>query len=103
MTTLNPDDEFESVLIHMVETRRSKGHDYGDDADTFSNITAATEFGVEPWLGAAIRLNDKVSRVKSMAKKRNLKNESVEDSFLDIAIYGIICLIMYRRDNNGND
>lgn len=100
--TLDEKDEFESVLVKMVETRRSKGHDYGDDNDTFSNITAAEEFGVPAWRGAAIRLNDKVSRVKSMSRKGVLKNESIEDSFLDIAVYAIICLIMWRRHANSD-
>lgn len=44
-----------------------------------------------------IRANDKMTRVKNMAKKGYLANESVEDSLLDIAVYAIIALILYRE------
>lgn len=92
-----PQDEFEATLADLAKLRRQKGHDYGDDKDTFSNITQSEDFGVDGWLGAAIRLNDKVNRIKSFAKKGSLKNEPIEDAFKDIAVYAIIALVLYRR------
>ena len=97
LLVLDEDDPFESIVLELVELRRQKGHDYGDDKDTFSNITQSEDFGVDGWLGAAIRLNDKVNRIKSFAKKGSLKNEPIEDAFKDIAVYAIIALVLYRR------
>lgn len=97
LLVLDEDDPFESIVLELVELRRRKGHDYGDDKDTFSNITQSEDFGVDGWLGAAIRLNDKVNRIKSFAKKGSLKNEPIEDAFKDIAVYAIIALVLYRR------
>ena len=92
-----PQDEFEWVIVELIEMRRSKGHDYGDDTDTFSNISQSANFGVQPWLGAIIRLNDKISRIQAFVKKHNLKNEPIEDSFKDIAVYAIIALVKWRE------
>jgi len=94
---LEVNDEFEATIADLAKLRRQKGHDYGDDKDTFSNITQSEDFGVDGWLGAAIRLNDKVNRIKSFAKKGSLKNEPIEDAFKDIAVYAIIALVLYRR------
>ena len=48
--------------------------------------------------GIQIRLNDKVNRLKNLFKngKNFVKDESVEDTFMDIANYGIIGLLLLK-------
>lgn len=91
------DPRFHALLAQMGQMHAKKAADYGTDQDLFANIRASLEFGVAPWLGALIRLNDKVTRLKTFAKKRALANESVEDSLMDLAAYSLIALILFRE------
>ncbi len=81
----------------MGELHDRKQQDYGTDNDPFANVRASREFGVEPWIGAMVRLNDKITRVKSFIAKGNLANESLEDSLSDIAVYAVIAKVLYRE------
>jgi hypothetical protein len=55
--------------------------------------------GIEPWKGVVVRLGDKYSRLCNFAKKGKfeVKDESVEDTLKDLAVYGILALILYRE------
>ena len=69
-----------------------KQHDYGH-----KNITDFGEFGV------LVRVNDKVERLKNLYGRDNpLKplNESIRDSWLDVAGYAVIALMLL--DNSFN-
>jgi predicted nuclease with TOPRIM domain len=48
--------------------------------------------------GIQIRLNDKVNRLKNLFKNGEnfVKDESIEDTFMDIANYGIIGLLLLK-------
>lgn len=92
------DPRFHAILKEMGELHDRKQQDYGSDTDAFANVRASEQFGVEPWIGALVRLNDKVTRLQAFARKGELANESAEDSMLDIAVYAIIALILYREE-----
>ncbi len=92
------DPRFHAVLKEMGDTHDRKQQDYGTDGDPFANLRASADFGVRPWVGAYVRLNDKITRVKSFIRKGTLANESIEDSLLDIATYAAIALVLYRED-----
>jgi hypothetical protein len=79
-----------------------KQADYGSGDDPFANVRASERFGISPWVGALVRLNDKVTRLQSFARKGELKNESAEDSMRDIAVYAIIALVLYEQEVCGN-
>lgn len=89
---------FFDILKEMGDLHKKKGADYGVDEDIFLNVRQSAEWGVSPWVGAMVRAGDKVVRLKSAAAGNNLKNESVEDSFIDLAFYAIIGLILYRDE-----
>lgn len=89
---------FLDILDEILRTHIAKNHDYSGKAETFGNIRAAKRFGIEPWVGAVLRLNDKVARIASFLEKGELKCESIEDSLLDIANYAIIALAVRRED-----
>ncbi len=91
---------FNALLDDIKELHNRKQADYGRDDDPFANIRASEEFGIPAWLGAVVRANDKMSRLKTFAAKGALKNESVEDSLMDGAIYHLIALLLYREQSN---
>lgn len=97
-------EAFHAILKEMGELHDKKQADYGrpaegrDPGDPFANIRTATLFGLKPWVGASIRMNDKMGRIQAAARGQNLENESVEDSFMDMAIYSIIALILHREE-----
>lgn len=97
------DPRFHQLLKEMGELHSKKSADYGQAQDPFANVRAAREFGIPPWLGAVLRMNDKVTRIKSFAQKGKLENESLEDSLLDIAVYSMIALILYREESGKNE
>ena len=95
--------EFHDLLTQIGELHNRKQKDYGTDIDPFANIRASEDFGIDGWIGALVRLNDKIARLKSFVKKKSLANESVEDSLLDISVYALIALILYRENNEHRD
>lgn len=89
------------VLEEMAALHKRKAADYGRGADPFANVRAAVEFGLPAWLGVMVRANDKMHRIKSFAQNGSLKNESVEDSLMDLAAYALIALVLYREEREG--
>ena len=88
MTMLNGnsfEDACRDVALQIAETVISKQHDYGQD-----NILAFRDRGL------VVRLWDKVARLKNLLWVMNEepKNESIEDTFTDIAGYAIIGLML---------
>jgi len=97
---LSGDARFHVLLEDMRQLHVRKAQDYGDE-DPLANLRAAEEFGIASWVGCCLRLNDKVRRLKSMAKKGRLVNESLEDSLLDMANYALLAIILYRETQSG--
>ncbi len=95
---LDGDPRFHALLDEIKELHDRKQKDYGKDLDPFANVRSSEDFGVLPWIGALIRANDKMTRLQSFAVKGELENESAEDSMLDLAVYALIALILYREE-----
>ncbi len=93
------EDKFDSILAEMSALHNKKGEDYGKVGDPYANVRASQDFGIPPWLGAIVRLNDKITRIKSFAVKGNLVNESVFDSLQDIAVYAVIAQLLYLEEH----
>jgi hypothetical protein len=89
---------FHEILKSLGELHDRKQADYGRGDDPFANVRASDEWGVSPWVGAMIRLNDKVRRLQSLAAKGYLANESAADSLQDIAVYAIIALVLLEQE-----
>lgn len=94
---------FLEVMEELKALHIAKSSDYGSDKDPFANLSSATEFGVEPWVGAMIRLNDKVKRLQAFAKKGSLANESVDDSLRDISVYAAIAVVLYEEASKNDN
>jgi hypothetical protein len=83
---------FEALKIALanVQVLDKKQQDYGP-----GNISAFGEVGV------LVRCNDKIERLKNLWNTGRLRNgtanESAEDSWLDLANYGIIATLVRRN------
>jgi hypothetical protein len=73
------------ISIENVATLDRKQRDYGS-----RNIS---EFGE---MGILMRVWDKICRLKNLMGKENPKNESIDDSWLDMANYAIIAILVRR-------
>lgn len=89
------DPRFHSLLREMGDLHDRKQADYGRETDPFANVRASADFGIAPWVGAMVRANDKMQRLKGYAQGNELANESARDSFMDLAVYALIGLILH--------
>lgn len=80
---------FNRITENMAKTYEAKNHDYGN---SFGN--SVSEFGL---IAAAVRMSDKMERIKSFAKmpheKMQVKDESLKDTLLDLANYAVMTLV----------
>lgn len=97
MSKEGPAEKFHRILNELADLHDKKQNDYGKDGDPLANVRAAEEWGVDSWVGAGIRMTDKIRRLQKAATGGTLKNESVEDSLRDIAVYAIIALILFEE------
>jgi len=81
------DEAFQKVCEEMLATFIKKHRDYGK-----GNILSIKELGI------AFRTSEKIERLKNLLMNpgQTPENESIEDSWLDIAVYGVIAK-MYRK------
>ena len=95
---------FKDVLQELDDMQTRKGKDYGTEDDPLANVRASEDFGVPAWLGCVMRANDKMRRIQTAGRQQlttgqiQLANESVEDSLLDLAVYAIHALRLFRED-----
>lgn len=90
------DQRYFAILEELAHLHVKKAADYGTE-DPLTNLRNSAEFGIPNWVGCMLRANDKMRRIKSMAVKGKLVNESLEDSLLDLASYSILGLILFRE------
>ena len=76
--------EFIQQVLESITLFDKKQHDYGND-----NIAAFGEKGV------LVRANDKMARLINLSKEgEKANNESLDDSWRDLSIYGTIALMV---------
>jgi len=94
---------FKDTLDAMLLLHDRKQKDYGTKESPFSNVRASEDFGIPAWIGCAIRTNDKFRRLMTATNqwldygKVNLSNESLEDAWLDAAVYCVIGYLMTQE------
>lgn len=88
----------EAALLHAQKQR-----DYGKQHDPFANVRASEDFGIPGWIGCIVRANDKMKRLQKAARQSldgedvAMANEAVRDSFLDLAVYALIGLVLFEE------
>ena len=91
---------FYELLEKMATIHSAKNHDYAEKENPLSNLSSSKRIGVEPWIATWIRIQDKISRIEQFIKNQGVlevKDESVEDTLIDLANYAILCLVLYRE------
>lgn len=89
---MNKVDRLEKLTEQLIETYKAKNNDYGDSfADSYK------EFGIT---SAVVRMNDKMNRIKSLSKgeERQVKDESLRDSLMDLANYALMTVIEIENE-----
>ena len=79
------DIPFTRIANQMVDTYKRKNADYGD---SFSE--SLDRYGT---VAAHVRISDKINRLRSLVvrkQKAQVKDESIADTFLDLACYAIM-------------
>lgn len=84
--TQHLDEAFEEVCKEITELFIKKHHDYGKE-----NILEMEELGI------AFRTSEKIARLKNLLRdQKEPANESLEETWKDIAVYAIIA-VLYKR------
>lgn len=87
---LNLTDTFESIQQECLQTYIKKNHDYGNSFDQ-----SLDKFGI---VAAIVRMEDKMNRISSLIQKEGkVKDESIEDTLLDLANYAIMT-VKWKRN-----
>ena len=89
--------EFRRIQSEQYKLFCRKQHDYGP-----SNIAVGTQLATKGEIklsltGLWFRMNDKIQRLKNMLmtnRESAVKDEPIEDSFMDVSIYGIMAMIV---------
>ena len=96
MTQLENNNEykdcFNEILEEMKEVHRKKNADYGNNFHK----------RYERWgfLTALLRLSDKMERLENIYEKGEIevKDESIEDTLLDLANYAVMTIVELRNN-----
>jgi|TARA_B100001964_G_C13783273_1_gene401237 hypothetical protein len=91
--------EFKKIQQEQYELFLLKQHDYGP-----GNISVGSQLKTEEevnlsLIGLWFRMNDKIQRLKTLLlgdKKSAVKDEPLEDAYLDVSNYGIMATIVGR-------
>ena len=91
--------EFEDIQSEMFELFLRKQADYGPTNVGMGSDVVDTDDKVKRSLaGLSVRMNDKIQRLLNLTfNNRDPKNESVEDTLIDIANYAVMALIVQRQ------
>lgn len=83
--------EFRDITNSMIQTYQAKNQDYGNSFEK-----TLDRFGL---VASIIRLSDKMNRIESLSQtKARVKDESIEDTLLDLANYAIMTVIWLRKN-----
>ena len=79
-----------------------KNQDYAGGGDPFSNFRASSVLGIDPVLALMVRCIDKFKRIESFVRKGELKvkEESVQDSILDVINYMVLLAGLLEERND---
>ena len=92
---------FYELVEEIASLHERKNQDYGD-GNPFGNFLEARNLGVTPFKGVLVRLSDKWKRICTLSKKKDfqgqVKDESLEDTLMDNAVYSLIAIVLLREE-----
>jgi hypothetical protein len=107
---LDPEDPFEAILLDMVTLHRKKKKAYGTEVNPLSNFDECALdvplMGYSPFLDCYTMVVRKVKRIKNLLNRAlgdpraidTAGTEDFEDSLIDLAVYSVLLIELYRRD-----
>ena len=85
--------QFMDITTNMAKTYAAKNHDYGDSFDN-----SLDKFGL---IASIVRMSDKMNRLETLvAKKAQVKDESIKDTLLDLANYSVMTVMWLNKNSN---
>ena len=85
--------QFMDITTDMTKTYEAKNHDYGNSFDNSLN-----KFGL---IASIVRMSDKMNRLETLvAKKAQVKDESIKDTLLDLANYSVMTVMWLNKNDN---
>lgn len=96
MNASDRDARIRALFEEDLELLIRKGHDYSGDDDCLRNFR---DFG---WFGILVRLSDKFSRLKNLAKNNDPRvgDESFLDTLRDIRNYAYLFQVVYEEEKH---
>lgn len=101
---IDRDDPFGETLAKIWEMHERKGADYAADSDQFSNFRDTSDLMALDRFSAVesawFNILQKVVRIKSLRRNGRLDdpaNEAVTDTYLDLAVYAVICYTLSQE------
>ena len=92
-------EEFRQIQKEQYELFAGKMMDYGLGNIALGSTLVEDEDVQLSLTGIWLRCNDKINRLKNMLKRKGrnyVKDEPMIDSFIDIANYGIIAMLVMK-------
>ncbi len=92
-------EEFKKIQKEQYELFLHKQHDYGPGNISVGTFLVTPEEIKLSLTGLWFRMNDKLQRVKTLLlgdRKSAVKDEPLEDAYLDVSNYGIMATIVGR-------
>ena len=95
------DPRFYKIIDCLKDIHSRKSDGYAPNQDPLANLKECERMGIPAYKGVLMRMLDKVSRLIELSKgKPDLVQESFQDSLRDLAIYSILCEILYEEKNH---
>jgi hypothetical protein len=98
---LDLDDPFEYACALMIETHRVKRADYASDDEPFKNFEVVAQMmqleGYDRMADCLTMVIRKVGRIVNL-RGAEPENESLLDSYKDLAVYGTLLYCMASED-----
>ena len=99
--------ELEELHMKCVEISKAKNADYSSTHDALSNFKVVSTLGIDPRAGLIVRMTDKLARLSNLMLnvpegKQAVRDESIEDTLLDLSNYAIILAIYNKYEQKTN-
>lgn len=100
---------FYQLIWEACELHEKKNHGYATTQNPLSNFYECENFGVPPWQGCLVRMSDKWSRLKNLAKaemepkvddlvmKAAQAMEPLSETLIDLGVYSFIDMILFEE------
>ena len=85
---------FHKLLEEIAELHDSKNTDYATIQGPLANLKDCERLGQPAVLGTVVRVQDKMRRIENFFSNGHLRHEAVRDSFIDLAVYALLGVVI---------